>query len=160
VCDFVSIARGDGGAVGNHISVYQKRLPYPVKLTNLNTKISNRRIDCIFQNLDYPPDPKYLLVEVKSFDSKQSKTTKGDLQGSFKWNMARLEDTLRENPRFRDMSENEMDDLLYDIQENHQSLLYTKKAILNPDKTIVEPEIWRLDDQGIKIENVTYKYMK
>ena len=58
------------------------------------------------------------------------------------------------------MSENEMDDLLYDIQENHQSLLYTKKAILNPDKTIVEPEIWRLDDQGIKIENVTYKYMK
>lgn len=74
--------------------------------------------------------------------------------------MARLEDTLRENPRFRDMSENEMDDLLYDIQENHQSLLYTKKAILNPDKTIVEPEIWRLDDQGIKIENVTYKYMK
>ena len=144
------------------------RLPHPLPcscplhlpVTNINKSTVNQRIDCIFQNLDYPPEPKYLLVEAKSFDSKQKKTKDGDLQGSFDWNMQRLEATLRDNPRFRDMSRNEMADLLYDIQENHHSLLYTKKDILNPDKTIVEPEIWRLDNDGNKVENVTHKYVQ
>ena len=58
------------------------------------------------------------------------------------------------------MGRSDMIDLLLDIRDNHESLLYSKKGILNPDGTIVEPEIWQLDATGNPVLNVTTIYMK
>ncbi len=147
---------------------FMNRAPFRMRpmhkmVTSISSKIVNKRIDCIFENLDYKhpgPPPKYLLVEAKSLGSVQSVTVDGYKQGAFEWNMERLEKTLRDNPEFKDMSKVEMESLLAKIRDSHESLLYRKEGVLNQDKTIVEPEIWLLDAKGNKVKDVTELYLK